>query len=244
MKQSIGAFLLSALAVASGFADEIQLPHITVYGTATTEVTPDLMIWSVKVENKGLALESVASEHTKMVKGVLGFLKESKVDEKTIQTSRMEFGENWEYKSSSRLRDGYIASTAVSFKITDFDKYNKLWLGLAKMSAISVEEVTYDHTKRIEYQNDTRQKAVLAAKEKAATLAKAVGSEIGEPLLIEEDISVSEAWRRNRAAQAANNLRTWALEGEDSGHSDFLAPGTLPITIRVRAAFRLISSQR
>lgn len=242
MKQNIIGVLLVAFAAASAFGDETQLPHITVFGTAKTDVVPDQMIWSLKVENKGFELGSVASDHTKMVEAVLGFLKGLKVEEKTIQTSRMEFGENWEFKSSSRVREGYVASTAISFKITDFELYKRLWIGLAKIPSVTVEDVAYDHTKRIEYQNETRRKAILAAKDKAASLAEAVGSEIGEPLLIEEDLSVSEGWQASRANAALNNLR--ALGGEPSERSDGLAPGTIPITARVKAAFRLIPKQK
>ena len=82
-------------------ADEIELPHVTVYGTARTEVTPDEMIWALKVEDKGDVLEGVANEHAKHTEALLTFLKAGKVDEKTLQTSRMEFGQNWEYRSNN-----------------------------------------------------------------------------------------------------------------------------------------------
>src|SRR5262245_61715875 len=163
MRSNILLALLATLAVSAVFADEVPPPHITVFGTATTDVVPDEMIWSLRAENKGPALESLASEHMKVVQTALDFLKKSKVDEKTIQSSRMEFGENWEYRSSSRMREGYVASTEIVFKITNLELYKTLWLGLAKMSSISVQAVTYDHTKRIDYQNQTRQKAILAA---------------------------------------------------------------------------------
>ncbi len=239
MKETILSILSATLVAVASFADDIQLPHIMVYGTATTEVTPDEMIWSVKVQNMGASLEAVANEHTKNVGAVLRFLKESKVDDKTLQTSRMEFGENWEYRSNSRVREGYFASTSVSFKITDFELYEKLWIGLARMSAVSVEGVTYDHSKRIEYRNETRQKAVLAAKEKAITIAKSLGAEIGEPLLVEEDIAASEGWSGNLAVQAVNNLS--AIRDEERGGHGALSPGTIPIRARVKAAFRLVA---
>lgn len=139
------------------------------------------------------------------------------------------------------MREGYIASTEIAFKITDLDLYKKLWLGLAKISGVSVQDTTYDHTKRINYQQETRQKAILAAKEKASSLAQAVGAEIGEPLLIEEDLSISEGWQRGRENKVINNLRS--LDGEPSGHSDALSPGTIPITMRVKASFRLVAKK-
>lgn len=100
---------LAIATAASAAAQEIHLPHVTVFGTATTEVVPDQMLWSVRVENKGPLLENVAEAHAMLVQAVLALLKESKVEGKVIQTSRMEFGENWEFVSGSRVREGYLA---------------------------------------------------------------------------------------------------------------------------------------
>jgi uncharacterized protein YggE len=88
-----------------------------------------------------------------------------------------------------------------------------------------VQNVSYDHAKRIEYRNETRQKALLAAKEKAAVMAKTLGAEIGEPAVVEEDLSVSEGWQGNYAVQAMNNVSSVAAE--DSGNRDGLSPGTI-----------------
>ncbi len=237
MKNAIALIIISAVLVLSVFADEPPFPRITVFGTATTEVTPDQMVWSVRVENKGPALGGVAGEHTKAVQRVLDFLKKAKVDPKALQTSRMQFAENWEYRSSSRVREGYVASTEISFKTTDLELYTHLWQGLADMPGVSVQNVIYDHTRRIEFQNQTREKAILAAKEKATVSARTLGAEIGTPLLLEEDLSPSEGWEMNRNA-VLNNLRVIGDEGR--GPVEALAPGTIPIRIRVKAAFQLL----
>ena len=113
---------------------------------------------------------------------------------------------------------------------------------LANISGVSVGNVSYDHTKRIEYRNDTRKKALLAAKEKAAVMAKTLGSEIGEPLLVEEDLSVSEGWQRNVSENVANNLRS--VSSEDSDEHEGLSLGTISIKARVKASFRLLTNQK
>jgi len=179
MKPIITSSIISAILTLTAWADEPPFPRIVVYGTATTEVVPDQMVWSLRVENKGALLKVVAGEHTKSVQQVLRFLKESKVDPKALQTSRMQFSENWEYRASSRVREGYIASTQLSFKTTDLELYTQLWLGLAEMPVVRVESVTYDHTRRIEFQNQTRAKAIQVAKDKAAASAKTLGAKVG-----------------------------------------------------------------
>lgn len=238
MKKLVLSVLLGGLAMATAFADDLQPPHVTVYGTAVTEVIPDEMHWSVKVLNKGPALDSVASEHTRIVQTAMQLLKDAGVEGKTIQTSSMEFGENWEYKNSERAQNGYFALTVISFKLTDFGLYNKLWLGLAKLPSVSVENVAYDHTKRIDFQNETRRKAVMAAREKAEALASALGSAIGEPLLIEEQV-VENNWAAN---SAMNNLRQ--VSDEEVAGAEGVAPGKIPIRTRVRASFRLMTNQK
>ena len=230
------------LATSAGIADEIQLPHVTCFGTAVTEVVPDQMIWSLKVETRGAVLESVAKEHSKTIEGVLRFLKDAKVDAKSIQTSRMEFGENWEERDSGRIRKGFVASMEISFKLADLNQYNSLWLGLAKFPAVSIEAVTYDHSKRTEYRNETREKALLAAREKARAMAKTLGSEIGEPLLVEEDLQLIEGWAMNNTRNVA--VQALAFRGDDRDNPRALSLGTIPIQARVRVAFRLVPQKQ
>jgi uncharacterized protein YggE len=71
MYKIILSTILCFLSVVCLNADDAELPLITVFGTATTEITPDLMIWITNIKNKGADLEVVAEEHAKIVKSVL-----------------------------------------------------------------------------------------------------------------------------------------------------------------------------
>jgi uncharacterized protein YggE len=218
-------------------AGENDIPRVTVFGTATTKVTPDQMVWHVLACNKGARLSDVAEQHAKLVEQVLGFVKKHGIKDADVQTAQMEFGENWEYRSQSRVKEGYFASTRISFRTSDMAAYKPLWLGLAGIPDVTVEGVYYDHSKRIDYQNETRRKALLAAKAKAADMAKTVGSEIAEPLLIEEDLSVSdEGWRSVNTSNAVT-----AGFSAGGGEQEGLAPGTIPIRARLKVSFRLVS---
>jgi len=94
-----------------------------------------------------------------------------------------------------------------------------------------------DNTKRIDLSKRNARESDLAAQAKAANSAKALGVDIGEPLLLEEDLSPSEGWQNPQLT--LNNLRV--AGGEERRPVEALAPGTiLPITIRVKAAFKLL----
>lgn len=221
-------------------AGEITQPYVSVFGSATTNVTPDIMVWRLTVRNKGAELPDVAKAHTGLVQTVLDFLKQQEVPKETIQTSRMEFGENWEYRNRTRVREGYAASTNLSFKIHDLKKYKPLWIGLSRLSNVSMNGVHYDHSRRIHHRNETRKNALLAAREKAAALAKTLGSDIGAPLFIKEELGGNRSWE---ISNSNSNVVFTGNEGAGAGDAP-LAPGKIPIQMRVSVAFRLVTQDK
>ena len=74
MRISILVASVLAASVSPALAHDTALPNVTVYGTATTEVTPDLMNWHLTVTNKGKDLAPVADNHSGIVASVLKLL--------------------------------------------------------------------------------------------------------------------------------------------------------------------------
>lgn len=224
-------------------ADDLATPHITVSGTAVTEATPDNLVWSLELKNTGPDLAKVADKHSALSATVLKTIKDFGVADKDVQTSRMEFGENMVYRTRSYVKEGYLATTSVTFKLADLSKYQEVWTRLAAIGGLSVKGAAYDLSKRIELQKQTRQKALLAAKEKAGVMAAALDSKIGEPLVIAEDLSVTEGW--GRSGLTANNVLNAqvSIAAPDAENPASIAPGTIPIRIRVTVTFRLNSGK-
>ena len=232
MKKLLALIILFSFAN-SGWSQEIGQPHISVYGDAKKEVVPDVMLWSLSVESRGADLKNVSLEHTKTVKDVLKIVGQQGIEKKQIQTSGMTFGENYVYRDNSRVKEGYIATTSVTFKMKNFDRYEALWLSLSKLDSVSVNSVSYDYSKRIEAQNATRINALLAAKEKAAALASAVGLELGEVITISEDMDANP-FASNRVEKTMLMSRM-----DESGSS--IEPGTIIISMKVLLVVGLIS---
>lgn len=230
----ISFFILLFISAATAQAIDTEIPHVTVFGTAVKEVVPDKMLWSVQVMNKDQLLEDVTKKHIDIVERVTALLNSEGIKE-DLQTTRMEFGENWNYRNGNRLKEGYFARTFITFSMTDFLKYKKIWLGLAAINDVSVQNVGYDHTDRINIQNETRVRALHEAKKKAAILAESIGSRIAEPIVIEEEWGGDDVVMNNvRMKQAA----TFDAQGESS-----VSPGLISIRMRLKASFRLVTPE-
>lgn len=179
-------------------------PHLTVYGTAMIEVTPDEMYWTLKVSNKGGNVEELAEQHSNIVLSALLLVGESGIAKEDTQTSMMQFGENWEHQNGRRVQDGYFASSRISFKLTDFTKYQHLWISLSKIKDMSIQNIGYGYSKYIEVQDKARLDALLAGQKKAYAMAKTLGVDMGDPISIEEGQSFNEP-RRSEMVMASDN---------------------------------------
>ncbi|MBM4129638.1 DUF541 domain-containing protein [bacterium] len=216
-------------------ADEFAAQHITVYGTATREVAPDQMSWVVNVRTTASQGGAAAKAHGGQVASVLSLLKFSGVADSTIQTSRMQLGENWTESQGRRVRDGAFASTDVSFTLADLNEYANVWIGLSGLPGVTVRSVDLGVADRIRHQNEARIAAVTAARNKAQAIADALGVRLGEPLFVEEEQLDGGMPYRPTFSNVAMSAGGPAEAGE------FIAPGTIPIKARVRAAFRMLS---
>ena len=214
-------------------AAENQLPHVSVTGIATEKVAPDVMNWQLKVESKGADLKSVAVAHTKTAARVLEILKTFKIETDKTQTTGMSFGEEWRYRSGSRVKEGYKASTNISFQLKDFSIYNGLWTRLSTVKNVSVSGVSYDYSKRKALQSKMRVKALLNAKSRAVELAETLGSKVGEPLVIEEG-------RQNQVAYRSSN-RLMASDSVGGSGQSSVASGQIEIKMEVSVKFRLLT---
>lgn len=227
------AACLAALLGNSAQAEHFQQPHITVYGTATTEVVPNLMRWRLYLRTNGKTASQAANAHDQNVSAVIAFLRQQKIAEKKIQTSQLQLAEDWEYiGGGQRVQKGYYAATVLSFESPSLENYPSLWKGISQLPSVSIEGVMFDISNRIQIQENTRIQALLAAKKKAERLASALETRIGQPLLIEEESSRRDDIRTPIAFTAQSS----AAETEKQS----LSPGTLSIQARIKAVFHLL----
>lgn len=209
------------------------VPHVTVFGTATTEAVPDELRWNLSVENRGGDVARVADEHGGLVAAVLRFLRESGVAEKHVQTAHMQLNEHREMVGGTWTRQGYLAQTQVAFRTRNPAAYRALWLGLSRLPGVSIGGVHWEIADRTQVQQGTRAEALAAAKSKAADMAGALGARLAEPIVIEEILL--DGWPQPMA------MNRMAMAAEGAGGEEPLAPGTIPVRVRVKVTFRIVT---
>lgn len=234
MKSTLLTLLFLACAFFCRAQGDCCIPHVTVFGTAEMEVPADEMHWSVTIKSNNDSITILAEQHDASVDAVVTFLKSKGILESNIKTSSIQMNEDWSYDGRTPVKNGYVANTTILFESAELSKYEEFWLGLSQLKNVSVNGVTFDTSKRIEYQNQSRIEAVKAAKEKADALVGALDSKVREPLQIEEQPLASDPF-----GSPFSNVSMKAADGGSSSES--ITPGMIKISTRVQVMFRITS---
>jgi len=238
------SWFLGTSLFAQGEGASVVTPHISVAGTAVTEVKPDVLQWSVEVRNTGQAVAKVAARHSSVVEQLLATLKELGIEDKHVQTAQVELGANRVYRRNEWVEEGYFAATIVSFKLTNLTRYKDVWIKLAEQGGISVKGVVFDHSKRIDLTKETRIKALQAAKAKAVAMAEALDARVGEVMSIAEEPVLYGSWTQNISLSINNAVQSVQQPGGDGEGGGGVAAGTIPIRARVLVSFRLLNGAK
>lgn len=213
-------------------------PHIVVFGTANTEVTPDHLKWRLTLRTAGTTIAVVAEQHERRTESVLAFLREAGAAATEVQTSQMSLDVRRVFRSRAWAEDGYEATTAITFTTKDLSRYRDLWHGLSQLEGVGISASRWETSQRIELQNRTRTEALKAARSKAEQMAAALGATVGPPLAIEELLLPEHDLATNRAALNFTAGETTAAADAAAG----VSPGVLAVRVRVQVTFALKSS--
>ena len=208
-----------------------DIPHVVVYGTGKIEVVPDELHWNISLKTLEGTVVEVSKNHIEDVSSVLNYLNKSGLSADDVKTSNMQLNENVVYRNNSRLKEGYFAFTSISFKTTtESHSYLEYWNQLASFNNLTINSVVFALSNRIAIQDKTRIIAVKNAKEKAMSLASALGVQVLEPLLIEEIDSFSGSPR--------NAVRSMEMVGARDNAAS-ISPGKETVQAKVKALFRI-----
>ena len=230
--------LVPMLAVIPGWVSAAQEPErkVSVWGTAVTTTVPDLVIWQLTTTDLEKELLAAKGKSDAKLKAILGLREELGVALEDVQTGYLSIHKEYvrdKYGNAGEFK-GFLITRTVSFTERDLKRFDEF---LSKFTARAEVELgfSFDTTRRHELRNETRLKALAAAKKKAAEMTTALGATLGKVLTIEEE-------------KPSRSIQTWASnvaspdEGDRSPEdvaSGTMAPGSIEIRVSVHASFAI-----
>ncbi|GMW00422.1 MAG: hypothetical protein AMXMBFR84_15590 [Candidatus Hydrogenedentota bacterium] len=229
------------IAMASGvYAQDVatQSRSISVSGTATTRVVPDIIVWSIQTTDENQELATAKSASDRKLSSIMALLKELKISGEDIQTGFLDISRMYEENKSTRGRTfrGFSVRRGVTIKQRDLSRFDEY---LSKLAASTDMEASFlfDSSKREEIRWQTRLDALRIAHDKARVMAETVGAKAGKVLTI---IESQPAMMPISALSQSNVVYVSPAGGSDSDSvSGTFAPGSIEIQVTVHATFQL-----
>ena len=230
--------LVPVLLVISGRISAAQDAErtVSVAGTAVTMTVPDLVRWRLSTSDLDKDLLAAKGKSDAKLKAILGLREELGVAIEDVQTGHLSIRKEWVRDRSGNPVEfkGFVITRTIAFTQRDIARFDEF---LAKfVSRAEVElEFSFDTTRRHALRNETRLKALAAAKQKAADMTAALVAGLGKVLTIKEE-------QPSRSFQTfASNMIT-SDEGDRAAAdvaSGTMAPGSIEVRVTVHASFAI-----
>lgn len=180
------SLLMTTTAIVAQNHQGVVVPQIQVNGTGKVSVTPDKVTITIGVENKADDAQSAKKANDVIIANVIKYAKSLKIDDKHIQTQRVNLYKSRDYEEK---KDYFQASQALTISLEDISKYEKVMTGLMDLGINRIDGVEFTSSKTANYETEARTLAVKDAKQKATDYANALGQKVGKAILVSDGVS-------------------------------------------------------
>jgi len=226
MKKLIFSILM--LTAVSTFA-QTELTGVQVIGEGTVMAAPDEVNLSIRIEHEGNSAEEVKNAVDEDVKNVFKFLKKNGIDDKYVRTEYLNVNKNYQYQTKTY---NYVANQAISIKLKDLKKYEKVISGLLTTGINRIDGIQFGASNIEELKTQARKKAMQNAKAKAEVYVNEVNSKLGSIIYIAE-VGSSQPYPVAYKAMAMDSAES------SGGESPTIATGEMEIKAKVNVKFAI-----
>lgn len=208
-----------------------DLFQVTGEGSATA--VPDTAHISFGVTKQSTTVADAQNQTNTAINNVLDALKQMDVSTKDIKTTDYSVNPNYNFDGSSQTIIGYTVTQNIDLKVQPLDKVNKVLDTITKNGANLVGQVSFGFTdtKEQQLEDQARKDAVMKAKAKADSLAKAAGVHLGSIINIQENNAQPPVIMPLRAAGAEKIT--------DQSVPTQVTPGTATVTTSITLSYQL-----
>jgi uncharacterized protein YggE len=215
-----------------------NLRSITVQGSASASVTPDIASITVGAETRGpTAVEAVAANN-KALAGLMDLLKKHGVEARDIQTSGLNLSPDYDRPVKEQAEQepdkappriiGYEIHNSIRITLRDVAKVGDLLDAAVKSGVNKIEQLSYHVADPQPTLRELRKKALADARAKAEEVAKEAGMALGMPVSIEVDYSPQQYSFMARSVSGGRYDTTVPI-----------APGTEELAVAVGVVYEL-----
>ena len=214
-RAALAALLAASLAFSTGaHADSGDLadePKISVSGTGTAELAPDLAIVTMAVRTEQPTARAALTENNTLVAAVIEALRAASIEARDMQTSGLSIQPRIVYPQPRNNNEapktvGYEVQNTLTVRIRDLSQVGAI---LDKSVTLGVNQggsLSFTNDDPSEAIEQARIAAMTEAKAKAQTLAKAAGVSLGRLLSIDEHSSRPQPVMMMRGAMASAEM--------------------------------------
>jgi len=156
---------------------------ISVSGTASTQVVPDLINWSISTSYESTNLVEAKESSDRKSKSILALASELGVKPEDVQTGYVNISRKYDQDEHGRRPDfkGFRVRRGFTLKQHDLARFDEF---LSKLVSSAEMEVGFSltSTTMTELRWDTRVKAVKIAKDTAVAMAETAGQNLANRL--------------------------------------------------------------
>jgi hypothetical protein len=195
----IAAVLIVGIAgsyVAGIVLDVLNLPvfqprEITISGEGKVFAAPDIAIVQFGVTNECGDEETIPAtigKNAETMNKILKDIKDLGIEEKDITTTQYSLTPRYEYneRTGERVFKGYVIEQDIQVKIRDFTKIGSVLSAGTNNGATLVGNLYFSIDEPEKVRQQAREEAILQAKTKAESIAKASGLKLGKVLNVNE----------------------------------------------------------
>ena len=169
-----------------GADSAMEGPTLVVTGHGEVSVPPDRAVLSVGVSVQDVTAEQAQAKTNDKMNSIVEALKKANVPMERIQTSRADLLPVFEQRQFNDGREpqviAYRCSNTVRVELDDLKRVGAILDATIKAGANQVQSVGFEVKNDAAARKDALTKAVKDAREKAETIAAALGGSVGEVL--------------------------------------------------------------
>ena len=205
---------------------------ISVSGSGSISVEPDLAILNIGVEATGKTVSFARSEAASAMDSVVSSLKKEGILTKDIQTQQLTIYPRYDYQTNKQVLIGYSVTNTARVKVRDLSKVGKIVDNAAASGGdyVRINGISFNVEDTDQYMESLRKQAVQKAQIKAEEYADSAGVKLGSLRSLTE---VGAQYPHMFSAMD-NQMRAMSVPMESP-----MSGGELQITVTVFTVFNI-----